>query len=1281
MLSKGDIENYRDFIDYIVIAGLSAGREIKDLYSWIIENNLTDRVYLIGAGYENDYVDKYIYEEPEITIFNNAKVITSRTEKAPRIIRELGLPFHHINCPAILSVPEIKEFEESKKLEKVIFSIQLPHQVGVPNHSCSKEMYMLALEILSELVNHYEIEIVAHHKSEYFHFLNFFRKLDLNIPIKFSSYYQDLFEFYKEADLVITTRLHSSLFANGIGIPGIIVNDTDRHVHCLQGFKHSHWVNNNAAFKHIFDQLLRKSLKTTAYELKVFKEDLLQNYVNVLSDVFERNNPACTNIQQNPKSNIVNLFKNGASDSEVKKRVLSSLKMLEKDYWLERNIEKYTGSFSNNENSWFDTVSFLNWYSRIFKPGSYLEVGVRRGRSMIQVMSQSESTKAVGIDLWIEDYSCIPAQNILTTNPGPEFVLAELKKFGIMNLPELIKGDSHSILPAYFRRSNAIQYFDLILVDGDHSYEGARSDLDICINHLKESGVLVFDDINHSAHPELKSLWHELKVQYPTYLFFEDSSGTGTGIMIKPPFGKYVIHGSNKQCIISNSNKLPVHFFTIVLNGKPFIEYHINVFKQLPFEWHWHIIEGVADLVHDSSWVLQYGGMINNEIHNQGLSNDGTTDYINELALNFPHNITVHRKEANSYWSGKVEMVNKPLENISEECLLWQVDVDELWSADQIIETRKMFSLKPEKTAAFFYCNYFVGEKRVIVTENTYGNHSEYEWLRVWRYKPGDKWISHEPPKLTRTFNNGNKQPLDEINVFTHDETRSHNLVFQHYAYATESQLKFKEIYYGYNGSVIMWKKLNSSNVPLKLRQYFNWVTDKAIVDDVRKLGVNPIANLNNGKWNFNYQSDDHIIKTFLTSDDFNLEAEDEIASGNLQRAKHLLEISKELDENNTTVLNNLAVIQILEENYNSADLLLNGILALDPGNQIALKNKKTFSTIKRKNSKMVNSIIENKNAKKFCNSHKSYKFQINFDLNDGCNLNCVMCGNVPNRNYKNQNVTPWEVFETNFVDVFKYAHDFQFGCYFEPLMVPFFEKAVWSIKEKLPNNIKGTIISNGMLLKDSKIRTIIDSDIFKKIRFSIDSVSEELFKNIRVGGSLKLLITNIQKLIDYKNKVHSKSLIEGNFTIMQENILELPKLLQFAKEIGIDSITTHKLTPQESTFVTPEKQKMYAESINLAGEIAKQSNILFCGQVYNNSTFEESINKTCGYAKKNYVLLTLDYKGNVNHGCKHYGQSIGNLKEQSIEEILHQEKYKNLIFTIENSNYNACSDCGMYSN
>lgn len=310
------------------------------------------------------------------------------------------------------------------------------------------------------------------------------------------------------------------------------------------------------------------------------------------------------------------------------------------------------------------------------------------------------------------------------------------------------------------------------------------------------------------------------------------------------PAGQEFAHG-NKE--------LPIHLFTIVLNGEPFIRHHIEVFKQLPFKWHWHIIEGVADLKHDTAWSLQYGAKITDDLHSNGLSNDGTTEYIDKIKGQFPENITVYRKPGGIFWDGKREMVNAPLVNINEECLLWQVDSDELWTIEQLCTARSLFITHPEKTAAYYYCIYFVGENLAITTRNTYGNHTSYEWLRTWRYLPGDGWQAHEPPKLSRHTEDGQWVDIAAINPFRHAETEDHSLVFHHFSYATEAQLFFKERYFGYSGAVDQWKLLQQqTSFPVLLRRFFRWVEDNALVDTADALNIKPMAwKDDNGHWHF----------------------------------------------------------------------------------------------------------------------------------------------------------------------------------------------------------------------------------------------------------------------------------------------------------------------------------------------------------------------------------------------------------------------------------------------
>lgn len=299
---------------------------------------------------------------------------------------------------------------------------------------------------------------------------------------------------------------------------------------------------------------------------------------------------------------------------------------------------------------------------------------------------------------------------------------------------------------------------------------------------------------------------------------------------------------------------LPIHFFTIVLNGEPFIRYHIEVFKQLPCKWHWHIVEGVAKLQHDTAWSLELGGKILDSIHERGLSNDGTTEYLDNISKQYPENITIYRKPKDIFWDGKREMVNAPLENIQEECLLWQVDVDELWTLEQICTAREMFIKHPEKTAALYWCWYFVGEKIVVSSRNCYSQNPQQEWLRTWRYKPGYVWAAHEPPKLVEKVKNNQQKDIAQINPFLHEETEKQGLIFHHYAYTTPQQLQFKEIYYGYKNAESQWIALQEQKqFPLFLRDYFPWVKDETMVDLADSCCVVPIAQkeFSSNKWCF----------------------------------------------------------------------------------------------------------------------------------------------------------------------------------------------------------------------------------------------------------------------------------------------------------------------------------------------------------------------------------------------------------------------------------------------
>lgn len=302
------------------------------------------------------------------------------------------------------------------------------------------------------------------------------------------------------------------------------------------------------------------------------------------------------------------------------------------------------------------------------------------------------------------------------------------------------------------------------------------------------------------------------------------------------------------------SPNLPIHFFTIVLNGEPFIRYHLEIFKRLKVPWHWHIVEGVAELKHDTAWSVAQGGKIPGTLHHDGLSVDGTTSYLDQLKIVYPEQISLYRKPRGTFWDGKREMIAAPLATIREPALLWQLDSDELWTVEQIETLQCMFVADPARTAAWFWCWYFVSPDQVISTRNCYAQNPASEWLRVWRYEPGMFWASHEPPVLAVRGDDGNHYNVGLINPFRHAETEAAGLIFQHFSYVTRAQVEFKESYYGYRGAVAAWERLQAvGEGDVKLRDYFAWVGDDTQVARTKQYGVVPLAQASGGRWQFDF--------------------------------------------------------------------------------------------------------------------------------------------------------------------------------------------------------------------------------------------------------------------------------------------------------------------------------------------------------------------------------------------------------------------------------------------
>lgn len=248
---------------------------------------------------------------------------------------------------------------------------------------------------------------------------------------------------------------------------------------------------------------------------------------------------------------------------------------------------------------------------------------------------------------------------------------------------------------------------------------------------------------------------------------------------------------------------MKLHILTIVLDGLPFLAHQLATFNRLRLDWQWHIVEGTAMPVKDTAWCRPVAPR---------LSLDGTTNFLNDLKTH--PRVVVHQRPR---WEGKTEMCNTALAGMKEPGALFQVDVDELWTAPQV---EFIYDLMTVYDSATFFCRYFVGKNIVTVGENCYGNNPG-EWLRAWKFIPGMFFLTHEPPRLSGIS--------DRSRNISREETRNMGLVFDHYAYAFATQVAFKEQYYGYTNALSQWKRLQTNtDWPVRLKYFLPWVDDRA---------------------------------------------------------------------------------------------------------------------------------------------------------------------------------------------------------------------------------------------------------------------------------------------------------------------------------------------------------------------------------------------------------------------------------------------------------------------
>jgi MoaA/NifB/PqqE/SkfB family radical SAM enzyme len=260
----------------------------------------------------------------------------------------------------------------------------------------------------------------------------------------------------------------------------------------------------------------------------------------------------------------------------------------------------------------------------------------------------------------------------------------------------------------------------------------------------------------------------------------------------------------------------------------------------------------------------------------------------------------------------------------------------------------------------------------------------------------------------------------------------------------------------------------------------------------------------------------------------------------------------------------------------------------------------------------------------------QAYPSQINVDLTEVCNLECVHC---PHPTFKKS-----EFYGARFLDpvlnkkLVDEVREFSEGCtqYIryssagEPLIHPKgYEMIQYAVEE---SGVYVTLTTNGTIMNEKRTKKLLDSGIHM-IDISIDAYSPEVYKKIRVGGDLNITNKNVSSLIKWIQLLKVDTKVVVSFVEQAGNSSETEKFKRYWEEQGADYVIIRRVH-SASGAVKEIAKTLWSEANGVTRRpctypwerivLTPAGNLAFCPADWSHgSTFEDFRKKTIGYVWK----------------------------------------------------------------
>lgn len=186
---------------------------------------------------------------------------------------------------------------------------------------------------------------------------------------------------------------------------------------------------------------------------------------------------------------------------------------------LEKDKKEFWWNFPNQ-------YPFMYGLGRTLKPASYLEIGTRYGYSMAAIILGAKDTLASVTSIDFQEYE----------DRSQDFAKPNVLSTGYKGSYEFFAGSSHD---AAIKEKVKGKAYDLVFVDGDHSYEGALDDILHYWSVVRPGKYMIVDDVLWQVFSNGKRVLRAVKDALPKLdsLEYFEFIGAGVRAKHKPEYG------------------------------------------------------------------------------------------------------------------------------------------------------------------------------------------------------------------------------------------------------------------------------------------------------------------------------------------------------------------------------------------------------------------------------------------------------------------------------------------------------------------------------------------------------------------------------------------------------------------------------------------------------------------------------------------------------------------------------------------------------------------------